>query len=100
MLRKYASFAVFAGAHPWWSRWTLVSLALHSAALLALANAFAAPAMAAPKAVAIGPEVVLSSPRDGYVGRLDVAPLHGPVGTQVTVTGDKLPANQEFQLVW
>src|SRR6185295_12215250 len=27
-------------------------------------------------------------------------PLHGPAGTPVMVTGDKLPANQDFQLVW
>jgi hypothetical protein len=33
-------------------------------------------------------------------GGLEVAPLHGPVATRVTVSGDKLPANQEFQLVW
>ena len=82
MPRKHASFALFAST------------------LFVLANAFVAPATAAPKAAALGPEVALSSPRDGYVGRMDVAPLHGPVGTQVTVTGDKLPANQEFQLVW
>ena len=71
-------------------------LALCSRSRLLLSH----PLTAAPKAAALGPEVALSTPRDGYVGRLDVTPLHGPVGTQVTVTGDKLPANQEFQLVW
>jgi hypothetical protein len=65
-----------------------------------LAFALAAPALAAPKAAELGPEVALTEPKGGYVGRLDVAPLHGPVGTRVTVSGDKLPANQEFQLVW
>ena len=63
-------------------------------------NFCCAPAMAAPEAAALGPEVALSAPRDGYVGRLDVTPLHGPIGTQVTVTGNNLPANQDFQLVW
>ena len=82
MLHKHTSFASFAGA------------------LLVLAKTFVAPVMAAPKAAALGPEVALSAPRDGYVGRLDVTPLHGPVGTQVTVTGNNLPANQDFQLVW
>jgi hypothetical protein len=82
MLRRYASFAFSAGA------------------LLALAIAFVAPVAGAPKAAALGPQVALSAPRDGYVGRLEVTPLHGPVGTPVTVTGDKLPADQDFQLVW
>ena len=82
MLHKHTWFVSFAGA------------------LLVLAKTFVAPAMAAPKAAALGPEVALSAPRDGYVGRLDVTPLHGPIGTQVTVTGNNLPANQDFQLVW
>ena len=74
-------------------------VAIFAGALLVLAETFVAPVMAAPKAVALGPEVVLATPWDGYVGRLDVTPLHGPVGTQVTVTGKNLPANQDFQLV-
>jgi hypothetical protein len=82
MLHKHTWFVSFAGA------------------LLVLAKTFVEPAMAAPKAAALGPEVALSAPRDGYVGRLDVTPLHGPIGTQVTVTGNNLPANQDFQLVW
>jgi hypothetical protein len=75
-------------------------VAVCSGALLALAVASATAAVAAPKAAELGPEVALAEPKDGYVGRLEVAPLHGPIGTRVTVTGDKLPAHQEFQLVW
>jgi hypothetical protein len=82
MLRNRAVFAVSAGA------------------LLVLALAVIRPTHAAPKADQLGPEVALAAPKDGYVGRLEVAPLHGPVGTRVTVSGNKLPANQEFQLVW
>ena len=77
-MRKCALFAICAGA------------------LLVLIT----PTHAAPKAAELGPEAALAVPTDGYVGRLEVAPLHGPVGTRVTVSGDKLPANQEFQLVW
>jgi hypothetical protein len=72
--------------------------AVGACALLVLS--LASPTHAAPKANQLGPEVALAVPKDGYVGRLEVAPLHGPVGTRVTVSGDKLPANQEFQLVW
>jgi len=61
---------------------------------LSFAQAVAAPA------ASLGPEVALAEPKDGYVGRLDVAPLHGPVGTPLTVTADKLPPHAEFQLVW
>src|SRR5215831_16385168 len=68
--------------------------------LLVLALAVITPTHAAPKADQLGPEVALAAPKEGYVGRLEVAPLHGPVGTRVTVSGDKLPANQEYQLVW
>jgi hypothetical protein len=67
-------------------------------AIAFLANVVAAPA--APLPSELGPEVALTRPRDGYVGRLDVYPLNGPAGTTVTVTGDRLPPAQEFQLVW
>jgi hypothetical protein len=70
-----------------------------AAALFALAFA-AAPASAAKKAAELGAEVAIAEPKGGYIGRLDVTPLHGPVGTPVTVTADGLPANQEFQLAW
>src|SRR4029077_9439082 len=36
----------------------------------------------------------------GYVGRLIVAPEHGPPGLPATVTAEGLPAGEEFQLVW
>ena len=75
MLHKWAQFAFCAGA------------------LLV----FITPTHAASKAAELGPEVALAAPKDGYIGRLEVAPLHGPVGTRVTVSGDKLPANQEYR---
>src|SRR6202035_1740582 len=58
------------------------------------------PAVAAPLASSLGPEVVLAEPRDGFVGSLSVVPENGPAGTPLTVTAEKLPPNQEFQLVW
>jgi hypothetical protein len=61
MLRNRAVFAVGAGA--------LLVLSLASLT------------HAAPKANQLGPEVALAAPKDGYLGRLEVAPLHGPVGT-------------------
>jgi hypothetical protein len=69
-------------------------------ALLALAFASPTPANTAPKAAELGPEVALAEPKGGYVGRLDVAPLNGPARTRVTVTADRLPPGQEFELVW
>jgi hypothetical protein len=68
-------------------------------ALVVLSVASTTQLIAAP-AQALGPELALTEPTGGYVGRLDVAPAHGPSGTRVTVTAEKLPANQEFQLVW
>ncbi len=56
---------------------------------------------AAPRlATVLGPEVAIGEPSGGYVGRLIVAPEHGPTGTPVTVTAEGLPAGEEFQLVW
>jgi hypothetical protein len=69
-------------------------------ALLALAVFSPIPAFAASRAAELGPEATLAEPRGGYIGRLDVSPLHGPAGTPVTVSGDRLPVDQEFQLVW
>jgi hypothetical protein len=57
-------------------------------------------ATAADPAARLGPQVPQSEPSGGYVGRLDVAPNHGPAGTLVTVSAQGLPANEEFQLVW
>jgi hypothetical protein len=76
---------------------------LRFAALAALACAgfavAAAPVSAAP-ASALGPQVKIGEPRDGFVGKLDVVPSHGKAGDPFTVTGVNLPPNQEFQLIW
>jgi hypothetical protein len=69
-------------------------------ALAAFALASTGAAFAAPRAVELGPEVAVAEPAGGYVGRLSVAPEHGPVGTPLQVTGDGFPAEQEFELVW
>src|SRR6266700_2535029 len=69
-------------------------------ALFALSLVSIAQPVAAPLASQLGPEVAIAEPRDGFVGRLNVAPENGPVGTPLTVTADRLPPNQEFQLVW
>jgi hypothetical protein len=55
---------------------------------------------AAASAVALGPEVGVGEPSNGYVGRLDVSPTHAPAGAPVTLTAEGLPPGQEFQLVW
>lgn len=68
-----------------------------TAALLAAAGSASAFA-ALPSA--FGPEVKIGEPRNGFVGSMDVAPYHGKAGDSFTVTGTKLPPNQEFQLVW
>jgi hypothetical protein len=67
-----------------------------------LASVFAAPehTIAAPRAAELGPQVALTTPSNGYVGRLSVSPAHAPVGTPVTVTGQGFPAEQELDLVW
>src|SRR5204863_6405208 len=70
----------------------LVSLSLVSLVLMS-------PAAAAP-AAALGPETAVGEPAGGYVGRLDVTPVHAPAGTPVTLTAERLPPGQEFQVVW
>ena len=64
-----------------------------------LLTMFLAPLSAAP-AAGLGPETAVGEPVNGYVGRLDVSPEHAPAGTPVTVTAERLPPGQEFQLVW
>ena len=64
------------------------------ALMLALEPASAAPASA------FGREVKTFEARDGYVGTMDVVPVHGKVGERFTVKAEELPPNQEFQLVW
>ena len=44
--------------------------------------------------------VAVGQPRDGYVGSMSVAPVHGKAGDPFTVTATDLPPNQEFQLIW
>jgi len=73
--------------------------ALFSLSVLAL-SAAATTAAAVPLAAELGPQVALVTPRDGYVGRLSVAPAHAPVGTQVTVTGQGFPPEQSLDLAW
>ncbi|HEY1361454.1 MAG TPA: hypothetical protein VGF60_04365 [Xanthobacteraceae bacterium] len=78
---------------------------LGTARLLALATALLAVAcaegaLAAPRAVELGPAAALTAPSGGYVGRLEVTPEHGPAGTLVTVSGEGFTAEQEFELVW
>jgi hypothetical protein len=66
----------------------LFALAVHSQSVVA------APASA------FGREVKAGEPRGGYVGTLEVVPVHGKAGTPFTVKAEKLPPNQEFQLIW
>ena len=65
-------------------------------ATMCVASDFAA---AAPPS-AFGPKVTVAEAKNGYVGVIDVLPDHGKAGTPFTVKGDKLPPNQEFQLIW
>src|ERR1700681_4425977 len=74
--------------------------ALLALSFVTLACMSATPSAAAQPASGLGPEVVLAEPRDGFVGSLKVEPENGPAGTALTVTAEKLPPDQEFQLVW
>jgi hypothetical protein len=70
-------------------------------ALIALSSAgFLTDARALPRAAELGPQVALTQPRNGYVGRLAVSPTHGPVGTPIMVTGEGFSPGQELELVW
>src|SRR5262249_54462051 len=68
--------------------------------LLALSIATPASTVAASLPAGLGPEGGLAQPSGGYVGRIAVAPAHGPIWTLVGVTAEELPAEQEFDLVW
>jgi hypothetical protein len=67
------------------------------AVALALAGALGA-ACAAPPA-ALGPEAPAAKPQ-GFVGKLAATPLHGPAGTEITVTGQGFAPGQKVELVW
>jgi len=80
-------------------------MAIAAGRLIALAGALvallaASPARAASRAAELGPEAPMADPAGGYVGRIAVAPQHGPAGTPVNVTGEGFPAEQDFDLVW
>lgn len=74
------------------------------ARLLALAviglSAGTLPAHAATLAASLGPEVPAAQAANGFVGKITVTPQHAPEGSAISVAGDGLPANQEFDLVW
>jgi hypothetical protein len=55
---------------------------------------------AAAAAAALGPEVSVGAPENGYVGLLTVSPKHAPAGAPVTLVAEGLPPGQEFQLAW
>src|SRR5437764_7917760 len=75
-------------------------LSVLACALFAIAMLSTDPVQAAPRAADLGPQVAITEPRDGYVGRLGVEPKHGPVGTPVTVKGEGFAPEQDFELVW
>ncbi len=60
-----------------------------------------ATALLGPAATAaqLGPEAALAAPH-GFVGRITLAPEHGPPGTPVQVAAEGLPADTDFELVW
>src|SRR5438270_11285335 len=76
----------------------LVSVAL--AAVVFAGSGFTTTSAFAGPPSAFGPAVKVGEARDGFLGKLDVAPSHGKAGEPFTVSGVNLPPNQEFQLVW
>ncbi len=55
---------------------------------------------AAPAPMELGPERPIAEASGGYSGKLSSTPTHGAAGTPVTVVGEGLAPNQEFDLVW
>ena len=76
-----------------------VRVAGSACALVAAVLMSQARSVAAPVEAALGPQVAIGEPSNGYVGRLEVSPRHGPAGTPVTLAAEGLPPGQEFQLV-
>ena len=74
--------------------------ALAALTFVSFAILIALPARAAPLASALGPQVPIAEPQDGFVGTMNVSPENGPAGTPLMVTAEKLPPNQEFSLIW
>jgi hypothetical protein len=81
----------------WMGSGRAAGLACALTALAVLGQSGSAPA--APL-TALGPEVAVGKPSNGYVGRLDVVPEHAPAGTPVTLKAEGLPPGQEFQFIW
>ena len=82
-----------------------MSMPTSARALILLAAVIAAPSLGPARAEAalatdFGPEIAAAQPENGFVGKLSLAPLHASEGANVTVSGEALPANQEFDLVW
>src|SRR5581483_4073661 len=95
---RYDSSNIVNGGFP-------MSISSAARGLVLLAALLSLPGLAASRAEAalatdLGPEVATAQPANGFVGKLSVAPLHATEGANVTVSGESLPANQEFDLVW
>jgi hypothetical protein len=77
-----------------------IRIASFISSLLALLLLLSGPPASASPASALGPQLPVVEARDGFVGRLQVSPPNGPAGTTVTITADRLPANEDFALAW
>ena len=66
----------------------------------AFAGLSAAIAEAAPRAAELGAEMRAAETAGGFVGKLSVTPRHAPAGTPVAVSGEGLPPDHDFDLVW
>jgi len=94
--------AVWAGARAVGRAHSLLA-AMTPIVFAVLALALTAPverAAAGASAAALGPQVSVGTPENGYVGLLAVTPKHAPAGAPVTLSAEGLPPGQEFQLVW
>ena len=74
---------------------------MRGAGVFILAGALACTVQAARAApVDLGPEVEMSEPSGGYVGKLALSPAHAPVGAKVRISGTGFPPGQSVDLVW